>query len=176
MGNRSGSPGRAGMGTSFSKPIPVVGPTPRGMGRGARMSSNGVENNKTGSQSSISFSYTHVDAPSPSSSYGRSATVGKGPTGPGTGWTMVTSPLSSSSHPQASSKRQSQDGDVENEVEVDENGSVTELGGAGVGHSRNRRIKEGKEAIKYDVEDIVNGAFSPHFCCVNFSCAYSAGV
>jgi hypothetical protein len=76
---------------------------------------------------------------------------------------MVTSPLSSSPHPAANVNTQSQDVDVENEVEIDEDGSVTELGGAGVGHSRNRRIKEGKEAIKYDVEDIVNGASLPNF-------------
>lgn len=44
------------------------------------------------------------------------------------------------------------DPEVENEVEVDMEGSVTE-----VAMGRNRRIREGKEAIKYDVEEIVNG-------------------
>lgn len=46
---------------------------------------------------------------------------------------------------------QGADPEVENEVEVDMEGSVTE-----VAMGRNRRIREGREAIKYDVEDIVN--------------------
>jgi len=117
----------------------------------------------TSSQGSITFSYTHVDAPSPSSSYGRSSTIGKGPTGPGTGWTMVTSPLSSSSRASASMNVGNHDVDVENEVEVNEDGSVTELGGAGGDLRKNRRIREGKEAIKYDVEEIVNGTRYPPF-------------
>jgi hypothetical protein len=48
------------MGISFSKPIPVVvGLSPNGIGEDAMMPLNGVENNATGSQSSIAFGYTH---------------------------------------------------------------------------------------------------------------------
>ena len=153
--HRSPSPGGAGVRTLPSKPIPVTGPTAvKGVAKGLTKSPSGTESTATGSQSSISFSYTHVETPSPSSSYGRQGVAGKGP---GTGWTMVTSPLSSSTYGTVNASVDGPDVEVENEVEVDADGGVTELGSGGIGLSRNRRIKEGKEAIKYDVEEIVNG-------------------
>lgn len=167
INHRSASPGARGIGTSSSKPIPVAGPTTaKSPAKSFTKSSSGLESATTGSQSSISFSYTHVDAPSPSSSYARQGTIGKAP---GTGWTMVTSPLSSSTYGAAAANLDGADVEVENEVQVDADGSVTELGGGGIGLSRNRRIKEGKEAIKYDVEEIVNGQCLDLHCGTDFS-------
>ncbi|CCA73011.1 related to GYP1-GTPase activating protein [Serendipita indica DSM 11827] len=125
--------------TSSTRPIPVTPSTATSISgkspQTTRQSTNG--DGLTGSEG-----YTHVLAPSPSSSYSQGI-LGKPPSA--AGWTMVRSPRSSRMRDQGA------DPEVENEVEVDMEGSVTE-----VAMGRNRRIREGREAIKYDVEDIVN--------------------
>ncbi|KAG8830647.1 GTPase-activating protein, partial [Serendipita sp. 399] len=137
------------LGTTSAKPIPVspsksAGKSPRTVTTStSRSNSSANVDAPTGSDGTIAFSYTHVTAPSPSSSYG-----GPNNNGKSTGWTMVTSPRSSRLRDRGETQI---DPEVEHEVEIDGEGSITEIT---IG--RNRRIREGKEAIKYDVEEIVN--------------------
>jgi hypothetical protein len=147
-----------GLGVSASKPIPVS-PAKSKSGeksaKSARIPATGSSSGKGNSGESIveggsfAFSYTHVNTPSASSSYTRQNTIGKP-----AGWTMVTKPRPSRAESERESVETTLDPEVENELEVDVEGSVTEIG---IG--RNRRIQEGKEAIKYDVEDIINGMY-----------------
>ncbi|CAG8682011.1 9764_t:CDS:2 [Acaulospora colombiana] len=153
---RSPSASRLGylMGTSSAKPIPVTpstqsgrSPSTSGMrGQSAERSNNGSGNvdNSASSASSITFSYTHVHAPSPSSSYAKQSNNEKP-----TGWTMISN--SGQVKGVAAEEGQKMDQEIEEEMELEDSSfSVGSLG-------RSRRIREGKEAIKYDVEDIVNG-------------------
>lgn len=135
------------MGLGQSKPIPVS-PLKSSTATSAKstgsesetISGVGVSREGSGEASSIAFSYTHVKAPNASSYAPQSALAGN----PG-GWTMVSkAPNGRGDEPF--------DPEVENEIELDIEGGVKEYS---IG--RNRRIQEGKEAIKYDVEDIVNG-------------------
>ncbi|KAG8844891.1 GTPase-activating protein [Serendipita sp. 405] len=142
-----------GLGSTSAKPIPVspsktIGKSPRtATVSTSRSNSSANVDLPTAPDGSIAFSYTHITAPSPSSSYSGSNNNGKS-----AGWTIVTSPRSSRLRDRGETQL---DPEVENEVEIDGEGSITEIT---VG--RNRRIREGKEAIKYDVEDIVKGESS----------------
>jgi hypothetical protein len=139
-----------GLGVSASKPIPVSPFKSKSDEKSPKSGGIPVTGNSGESiveGGSFAFSYTHVNTPSASSSYTRQSTVGKP-----AGWTMVTKPRPSRVESERESVETALDPEVENELEVDVEGSVTEIG---IG--RNRRIQEGKEAIKYDVEDIVNG-------------------
>lgn len=146
----------AGLGVSSSKPIPVSpskfnsgekSAKSAGLPPTSSTSGNGNFGENMAEGGSFAFSYTHVNVPSPSSSYPRQGTPGKT-----AGWTMVNKPRPSRVESEQESVEAPLDPEVENELEVDVEGSVTEIG---IG--RNRRIQEGKEAVKYDVDDIVNG-------------------